>query len=211
MTRRGREFDRADIFREFFHAVIPLQQSNLPTNDQWRFNRKLVSALHSRIVSVRTHGLQVGDAMSTSFLNSVGAYRVHENTIDLIDLWREKIRLSHNHAFDVYRDVQYATIDTIWAVAFGKSSKISRTQATHLSKMSSIPLPAEQDATVKIPETALGEVWDMLSTIVSSFTIPMNSPLGRHHHCAYSTLSGRNHLTVRQGWRSNCTLRIAGR
>lgn len=124
--------------------------------------------------------------MSTSFLNSVGAYRVHENTIDLVNLWREKIRLSQNHAFDVHRDVQYATIDTIWAVAFGESSKISRSQATYLSGIPSIPLPAAQDAVVKIPETALGEVWDMLSTIVSSFTIPMNSPLGRHHHCAYS-------------------------
>ncbi|PTB37048.1 hypothetical protein M441DRAFT_175388 [Trichoderma asperellum CBS 433.97] len=166
MSRRGREFDRGDMFRDFFAAIIPHQQSVLPTNDQWRHNRRLVA-----------------DTMSVPFLNNVATYRVYENTIDLIDLWRQKLRLAPKHAFDVYKDVQYCTVDTIWAATFGSSLGISKSQADYLSNLDHIALPPDSKKTVaEIPEGEFPEGWHTLTTIVRSFEIPMNSPLGRHHH-----------------------------
>ncbi|KAL3426498.1 cytochrome P450 [Phlyctema vagabunda] len=166
MARRGREFDRGNIFRDFFEAVIPHQQSGLPTNDQWRYNRRLVAC-----------------AMSTPFLNNVAAYRVHENTVDLINLWRQKIRLAPSHVFDVYKDVQYCTVDTIWAATFGESLGISKSQGDYLCNFDHIPLPANSNKiAAEIPTGEFPEAWHSLTTIVQSFDIPMNSPLGRHHH-----------------------------
>ena len=123
--------------------------------------------------------------MSPPFLNNVAAYRVYENTIDLVSLWRQKMRLAPTHVFDVYKDVQFCTVDTIWAATFGTSLGLSKSQADYLSNFDHIPLPPNsKEIVAEILEGELPEIWYTLTTIIRSFEIPMNSPLGRYHHCS---------------------------
>ncbi|KAF2168160.1 hypothetical protein M409DRAFT_21605 [Zasmidium cellare ATCC 36951] len=165
MTRRSREFDRSNFFRDFFEALIPHHQSIMPTNDQWRYNRRLMA-----------------DAMSSPFLNNVASHRVHESTSDLLSLLREKIRLAPNHVFNMYKDLQFCTMDVIWAATFGTELGISKSQAEHLSRLNQVELPSTPDSLVQFPENELPEVWYMLARMIGSCEVVMTSPLGRWHH-----------------------------
>lgn len=120
--------------------------------------------------------------MSASFLNQVASHRVYEATLDLVSIWREKIRLSPTQVYDVYRDIQFCTMDTIWAATFGTDLGIAKSQAEHLSRLDNIEYPPTKEGLVKMPETGLPEVWFMLAAIMGSCEIVMNSPLGRWHH-----------------------------
>lgn len=167
MTRRTREFDRSDFFRDLFISLTPVEQGVLPTNDQWRFNRKLMA-----------------DAMKPEFLNNVAAHMVHENVLHLIALWKEKARLARGRPFSASEDPQMCTVDTIWAATFGFSLETSKTYADQLAKIQSIDLPpVDSDEVVKMPAAQLPEMYHHVKLITQSSEIAMTSPLGRRHHC----------------------------
>ncbi|KAK4504915.1 hypothetical protein PRZ48_002878 [Zasmidium cellare] len=165
MSRRGREFDRSNFFRDLFEALSPHHQSIMPTNDQWRYNRRLMA-----------------DAMSSPFLNNVASHRLHESTSDLVSLLREKVRLAPGHVFNMYKDLQFCTMDVIWAATFGTELGISQSQAMYLSRLDHMELPNTSDSLVNFPENDLPEVWYMLAAIMGSCEVVMTSPLGRWHH-----------------------------
>lgn len=140
------------------------------TNDQWRYNRRLMA-----------------DAMSPVFLNSVGAKEIHKNTLDLLDLWRQKIRIAKGHVIDISQDIKYCTVDTIWAVAFGSSAGASKSQHEYLSRLPEMsPAPSSPQSVTQIPAHNVSETYKALETISVSSEIPMNSPLGRRHHCKHN-------------------------
>ena len=62
------------------------------TNDQWRHNRRLVN-----------------DAMSPRFLSNTAGQQVYNQALNLVELWRQKIRLSKGHAFNLRADLQLFT------------------------------------------------------------------------------------------------------
>ncbi|USW50173.1 Putative cytochrome P450 [Septoria linicola] len=165
MTRRTREFDRSDFARDVLIALFPMEQAVLYTNDQWRFNRKLMA-----------------DAMKPEFLNQVAAPEVYNHTLDMITLWRGKMRLAEGRAFDVLQDVQMCTVDTIWAVAFGMSIGACRAGAEQLRSVERIAMPEDADAVVAMPEADLPGIFHHLKAIVESCEIPISSPFGRWHH-----------------------------
>ena len=135
------------------------------TNDQWRSNRRLVS-----------------ETMSPQFLNSVAAPQVHESTLDLINLWGQKLRLAKGHAIEVMQDIQMCTVDTIWATAFGTKIDACKSQSVFLASLDEIDLPKHKSASVTIPVGEVPRSYWALTAIAKSSEIPLNSPFGRHHH-----------------------------
>ncbi|KAI5368360.1 putative cytochrome P450 [Septoria linicola] len=165
MTRRTREFDRSDFARDVLIALFPMEQAVLYTDDQWRFKRKLMA-----------------DAMKPEFLNHAAAPEVYNHTLDMITLWREKMRLAEGRTFDVLQDVQMCTVDTIWAVAFGMSIVACRAGAEQLRSVERIAMPEDADAVVAMPEADLPGIFHHLKAIVESCEITFSRPFGRWHH-----------------------------
>jgi Cytochrome P450 len=165
MARRSREFDRADFFREILHVTFPHNQVHMRTNDQWRFNRRLA-----------------GDAMSPHFLHQVAAPRVHDSTLDLIEVWQQKLRLSKGHTIDVIEDIRMCTVDTIWAPTFGVNIGTCRSQSQHLRQRQGIALPESEDTLLQLPTVAPPAPYLALKRVAGSSEIPMNSPFGQSHH-----------------------------
>ncbi|PPJ57083.1 hypothetical protein CBER1_00480 [Cercospora berteroae] len=159
----GRE---SDFFRDLFISLFSRVQGCLPTNDQWRFNRKLMA-----------------DAMRPDFLNSVAAQEVYEHTLHLIGLWKEKARLAQGRAFDASEDSLICTVDTIWAATFGLSLEASKSWAKQLANIKGIDLPVNgAEELAKIPEPRLPEMFNHIKIITQSSEIVLTSPLGRRHH-----------------------------
>ncbi|KAF7190024.1 Cytochrome P450 monooxygenase [Pseudocercospora fuligena] len=165
LVRRGREFDRSDFFRMVFEQLFPKNQGVMYTNDEWRHNRRLMA-----------------DAMSPNFLNNTAAHKIHENTLDLIELWQHRMRLAKGRPFEVMADVTYTTVDTIWAACFGHRIGAAQSQSDFLSKVSSIELPSSTDEIAAIPDGPLPEVYVALKDLADSAQIPMNSMFGQKAH-----------------------------
>jgi len=77
LLRRTNEFDRGQFFKDIFTPQVPYHHIVLPTNEQFKAQRRFIS-----------------DAMSPAFLRDVGARRVYEAAQELLKLWRLKARLS---------------------------------------------------------------------------------------------------------------------
>ena len=102
MTHRTREFDRSHVFGDLFRALVPHASVVMPSNDQWKYNRRLVSM-----------------TMWPHFLTTVAGPRAYEATNDLVQLWKEKVRLAKEHVFDVKCDISMVVVDTMWLATFG--------------------------------------------------------------------------------------------
>lgn len=169
MARRGREFDRSEFFGDLLISLIPNNQVVMRTNDHWRYNRRLMA-----------------EAMSPRFLNNVAALKVHQCTSDLVDLWKQKVRIAKGHVVDVVDDIKYCTVDTIWAATFGTDTGACKSQIAYLSGLNTLaPLEAIPDKVTTLPVRGLSKVYSALKDIAESCEIPMNSPFGRRHHCEY--------------------------
>ena len=71
-----------------FGALTPNFHARMWTNDQWRSNRRLMA-----------------ESMSWSFLQHAAAPIIHAEFCDLIQLWRSKVALAEDKAFEVEKDV----------------------------------------------------------------------------------------------------------
>lgn len=82
--------------------MVPHSAVVMPSNEQWKYNRKLV-----------------GITMSPLFLATVAGPRADEATNDLVQLWIEKVRLAGEHVFDVKQDIRMVIVDVMWCATFG--------------------------------------------------------------------------------------------
>lgn len=102
--------------------------------------------------------------------------------MDLVDLWVEKARLAKGHTFEVWKDVQMCTVDTIWAVSFGGPIDACKSQAEFLRSQKECDLPLDENSIASLPAVSPPESYNALSLLAKSSEIPMNSPLGRKAH-----------------------------
>jgi hypothetical protein len=137
----------------------------MPTNDQWRHNRRLVN-----------------DAMSPRFLSNIASQQVYNQALNLVELWRQKMRLSKGHAFNLRADLSLCTADSIWATTFGEDIAACRVQSDYLRSLDSIELLEDEDALAQFPAKPNPDAYAAWKAIGESGAIPMNSPLGRYHH-----------------------------
>ncbi|KAF7191952.1 Cytochrome P450 monooxygenase [Pseudocercospora fuligena] len=163
MTRRGREFDRSNFFGDLLISLVPNNQGTMLTNDQWRWNRKLVA-----------------DVMDSRFLETVAAHNAYDATMDLVELWKQKARLAGSHAFDITEDMKMCTFDVLWSVTFGPGIRSCKAQSDLLSKLDH--LDHQDDGLAVIPGAKLPEFYGAMKMLIESSQIPMTSPLGRWHH-----------------------------
>lgn len=134
MSRRVREFDRSKISQDSLKTVSPHFQLCLATNDEWRSNRKLMN-----------------DTMSTPFLSNVVGPIMHSIALDLMDLWRHKIRLSKGHPFSAFDDVFKGALDIICQATFGVKVGAIRRQIDLLSETSQVPLDSDPQVAAVLP------------------------------------------------------------
>jgi hypothetical protein len=135
------------------------------TNDQWRHNRRLVN-----------------DAMSPRFLSNIASQQVYNQALNLVELWRQKMRLSKGHAFDLRADLRLCTADSIWATTFGDDIAACKVQSDYLRSLDSIKLLEDEEALAQFPAKPDPDAYAAWKAIVESCEIPMNSPLGHYHH-----------------------------
>lgn len=165
LNRRLKEFDQSDFFRAQLTAVWPNSSVTFPTNDQWRYNRKLTAEI-----------------MSPAFLRDVAAPIIHSHTRMLVDLWSHKMRLAKGRPFDVDADLPTVFNDIIWMTIFGEDVGAIRDQLQILSGIKQVPLPGTEESPAPIPPGKLPELFIAFKQIVDSGHISRESPLGRWHH-----------------------------
>jgi hypothetical protein len=120
LLRRTDEFDRAEPAKDFVRGLIPKGQITLSTNDEWKAHRALTK-----------------DLMTPAFLHSVSAPAIHTRAVDLVNLWRAKVRLAKGRPFDAEHDIHYCALDAIFDAAFGTedSQEILRAELNDLEKL----------------------------------------------------------------------------
>lgn len=167
LMRRTQEFDRSEFFGELFKGILPYHQVHMPTGDEWRAHRKLMA-----------------DTMAPRFLNEVASYQMYSKALDLIDLWREKARLSRNHPFLVLEDIKRGTFDIIYSSTVDLDAGAVSSQTALLRKMEleDIKLPEDVDSPVDFSDTTPPPEYDSLTTLIGSVEIATNSPVPRQHH-----------------------------
>ncbi|KAL0941664.1 cytochrome p450 monooxygenase [Colletotrichum truncatum] len=125
LMRRIKEFDRSAFTADLLGGVIPEHHSRWQTNEEFKSRRRLV-----------------GDILTPSFLNKVAAPLLHESTMRMTALWREKARLARGHPFTALKDISYCALDAVLGFTFGPGLEgLGATQPNveYLSSMSSLP------------------------------------------------------------------------
>ena len=165
LTHR-KEFDRSNLFGDIMRGLLPKSFINMPTNDTWRHQRRLVA-----------------NTMSPSFLNQVSAPSIYSTVLDLVELWHLKIDLVGNHPFSAPSDIYHVALDAIWAAAFGTSSGTTRSQISHLSSLAKIEaMPRDEDVPAEFPKAQTPTTFNAIVTMTESLDDISKSPLPTWHH-----------------------------
>jgi hypothetical protein len=165
MARRTpREFDRSEFASDQFAAIAPNSQGVLPTNDAWKANRKLL-----------------GDLMNNKFQNEIAAPRTYHSVLQLVQLWRTKIRLAEERAFDVKDDLRTLGIDDALDITFGSGLSLTGSHNSYLNTIQPPQRPQDPDSPVVFPNAALPSLYSSLTTFMSVVGLSHSSPAPRIH------------------------------
>lgn len=159
--RRTKEFDKPDLLGDILWGQAPNHHAILKTNDEWRGRRKLLQ-----------------DLMTPAFLHNVAAPQLHANFMDLIQLWKEKTRLSHGRPFPVKHDIFDTALEAIWATAFGieDTDTITRNQIGLLSRLDSVVLPTVVDEEVVFARSPAPPAFEAILRLTEGFEATIKSP-----------------------------------
>lgn len=161
LLRRTKEFDKPDMLSDLMWGANPEHHTVQASNDRFRSQRKLMQ-----------------DLMTPTFLHGVAAPQLHNNFMDMITLWQEKLRLGQGHVFSVRKDIYETALEAIWATIFGidATETITRNQVQLLSPLKDIPLPADEDEAVDFPQAAAPADMHAVLKITDSFEEVLKSP-----------------------------------
>jgi hypothetical protein len=162
--RRTKEFDKPDMISDIFYGFNPEHHTVQPTNDAWRYQRKLMQ-----------------DLMVPSFLNGVAAPQLHSNFMDLVKLWTEKMQLGEGRPFDVKHDIYDTALEAIWAAVFGieGTATVTRNQIELLSHRKSVSLPSSADEAVEFPRAPAPPVFRAVLDLTDGLEEIVKSPFPR--------------------------------
>ncbi|KAK4496017.1 hypothetical protein PRZ48_013286 [Zasmidium cellare] len=172
MTHRIKEFDRSRLFGDLFVAYMPHSSITFPTDNDWKYNRSLIS-----------------ETMLPRFLEASGAKQAYGAFKELVSLWQEKARLADDRAIDVAGDTRMAAMDAIWAMTFGSSIDTCKTAAAYFSKTPGLEPPTESSTPqlANLPSYPHPPIFESLMTLLHSSRIAM-SVGHRAHWLAMSVL-----------------------
>ncbi|KAJ4328951.1 hypothetical protein N0V84_000521 [Fusarium piperis] len=172
LTRRLKEFDRADETIAAFEGVIPSHHMTMrSSNPQFKRNKELVR-----------------DLMSANFLQDVSASEIYKKFALLVDLWNDKLRLSKGRPFDACEDIHNAALDIIMAASFGigpEQSQIAK-QIRELGSESSL---GGEDDVFEFKHVPLDEGLGSFTVLADSVAVAVRSPLPKLGHFLYRNLS----------------------
>ncbi|OHF03921.1 cytochrome P450 monooxygenase [Colletotrichum orchidophilum] len=166
LMRRGKEFDRSAFTADLLGGVIPEHHSRWQTDDEYKSRKRLV-----------------GDILTPSFLSKVAAPLLHESTMRMAGLWREKARLSRGRPFSALKDISHCALDAVLGFTFGPGMEgLSATQPNvdFLSAISSLPSSGETnkgdaDEPVVFPHAPPNPAIEALFKISDSLEVAMKS------------------------------------
>ncbi|KAH8704501.1 cytochrome P450 [Phaeosphaeriaceae sp. PMI808] len=163
LMRRTKEFDKPDMISDLFYGINPHHHTVQPTNDAWRYQRKLMQ-----------------DLMSPSFLYGVAAPQIHASFMDLVRLLAEKERLSQGRPFSVKQDIYETALEAIWAAVFGieNTATVTRTQIDLLAPLQSVDLPPP-DKAVEFPRAPAPAEFHAVLEITEGLEHVVKSPYPR--------------------------------
>ena len=143
LLRRGEEFDRAPMAKDFIRGLLPKGQITLSTDNEWKAHRALSK-----------------DLMTPTFLHDVSAPAVYERAIDLVDLWRLKAELADGKAFAAARDIHFCALDAIFDAAFGTDDglEVLRTNSKHIEGLQKSSMVPELDGSVSFSAPPAPEI-----------------------------------------------------
>ena len=136
----------------------------MPSNDEFRAHRHLIR-----------------DTMSPAFLHDVVAPAIHSSMQDLLELWRQRIRLAPGRPFRADQDIIRSVVDLILLATFGMQTGLSRSQHDLLAGVDTIDAPADADVPAAFPEAGESVAYTAIRTLVDSIQIGMNSPIPKLH------------------------------
>lgn len=112
----------------------------------------------------------MAETMSPAFLSSVAAPQIELAVADLVDLWREKCRLSGNRPMVASEDIEDLLLDSIYSTAFGTNLAAggSRLQLKCVREMNQRQFTTAVDELVEFPRATHPPVYDAITTIAKS-------------------------------------------
>ena len=165
LTRRM-EFDRSDFFGDVLLGLLPKAFICMPTNDTFRHQRRLLA-----------------NTMSPAFLDQVAAPKIYNAALDLIELWRLKIKLVGNHPFLASSDIHLMALDAIWGTTFGTSSGATKSQVALLSSLAKLEgLSHDENVLAEFPNGPTPRAFDATVTMTDSAEKSAGSPVPRWRH-----------------------------
>lgn len=163
---RRKEFDRSKFFGDVLKGLLPRAFINMPTNDTFKHQRRLVA-----------------NTMSPAFLNQVAAPKIHNAALDLIELWHLKIKLAGNHPFLASLDCHYMVWDAIWATTFGTPSGTTKSQVAFLSSFCKLEaLSPDENIPATFTKGPTPPVYNAIVMMIDSLDDIAASPQPSWHH-----------------------------
>ncbi|KAH7400604.1 cytochrome P450 [Phaeosphaeria sp. MPI-PUGE-AT-0046c] len=184
LMRRTKEFDKPDIISNLFLGMAPDFHARIPTNDEFRYQRKTVQ-----------------DLVTPAFLNNVAAPQLHISFMDLINLWSEKARLVEGRPFTIKQDIYETALEAAWAAIFGieGTATVTRNQTALLSSLETLPLSTSIDEAAQLPRAAAPPAFRAIIELADSIENIVKSPFPRATALwqRYSP-AGRRNLAVKK-------------
>jgi hypothetical protein len=161
LLRRTKEFDKPDLISNAFYGISPGFHATQVTGDVWRYQRKLIQ-----------------DLMTPAFLNEVAAPQLHDNFMDLVNLWSEKMQLGKGRPFEVKKDIYNIGLEAIWAALFGIEgiATVTRNNIELLSNKDTLVLPTSTDEEVVFPQASAPPAFQAIFELTDSIEWVLKSP-----------------------------------
>ncbi|CAE6509741.1 unnamed protein product [Rhizoctonia solani] len=149
----GKAVDTSERLRTIFATALPNSQLALPANEVWKKHRRIA-----------------GPSMSRRYLERM-ASRISFGANELVGLWRAKIGLVGNSAFDVAMYFHLATMDNIINIALGESIGAVK------SAYSALPLTYSHSTNVaQLPQPDFPPLYKAGEVIAEGFKRALQSP-----------------------------------
>lgn len=136
----------------------------MPSNDEFRAHRNLIK-----------------DTMSPPFLRNTVAPVMHSSIQELLDLWREKVRLAKGRPFQANDDLVRAVVDVVMSNTLGVMTRLSKTQTEVLSGMKKLDVSGDENSAAEFGPPVESPTYTAIRTLIHSVQIGMTSPSPRLH------------------------------
>ena len=144
----------------------------------------------------RAHRHLIRDTMSPHFVYDVVGPALHASTMDLVALWKERMRLARGRPFDAEQDIIRNLVDVIIKVTFGYDLGAIERQTSRISTLHNIELPQTADEPAVFPIAEDPDAYTTVRTLVDSLHIAQNSPFPRQH----LTFALKFYPSLRSAW-----------